>query len=270
MVQVGSSSALRSNIRERVLSDSRAKVSVTISTPASGSADTLFKTYSDALQKDLLSQVKQLIPGVTSLSAVYANISPSPAPTQAPATSSSNSSGSASSGEGGTLPIIGGAVGGIAVIAAIFAYWYFFMRKKEQTHVGEDSIPGFSRKLQRSTTMDNPMMSPTNRDSIPLFVPHTNQGGYPPLPSPANDPKRASTWDAPSHGHSIDNTHSADATNPMAYNQTNRLSTTQAVNNSVNAGALYSNAYGHGNARLSQGVNSSYPNTQGQSHNDDL
>lgn len=267
MVQIVSASALHSNFRDRVLSVS-STFSVTIMTPASSS--NLFNLYSGALQNKLLEQVQKLIPSVTALSADSTNISPSSAPTPTPAASGSASSGSAPSNGGGTLPIIGGAVGGIAVIGAVFAYWYFFMRKMQAVAVGEDSIPGFSRKIQRSATMDNPMMSPTNRDSIPLFVPHTSQGGYPPLPPSASDPKRASTWDAPSHGHSLDGTYSADATNPMAYNQTNRLSTTQAVNNSVNAGALYSNAYGHGNARLSQGVSSTHPNNQGPSPNDDL
>ena len=94
---------------------------------------------------------------------------------------------------------IGGAIGGIAVMGGIAAYWYFYMRKAVPAPMSkqEDSIP-------RTATMNNPMMStPGSRDSIPLFVAQPQLGlGLDPAAAAANAAKRQSTWDNPSQADS--------------------------------------------------------------------
>ena len=250
---------------------SSATVVVTILTNLSGTVKDTLKLFSGALKSNKLFDNIKKQPALKAVSKVdvgdAVNESPtSPtSPTSPPAASSTSSAGSASGGGGGTLPIIGGAVGGIAVFAGIFAYWYFYMRKKPNP--SDDTIPDQSRVTSQRATMDNPMMQGHNRDSIPLFVAHANLDGFPALPP--SDPKRASTWDAPSTANYAGDA----ATNPMAYNQTNRLSTTQAINSSVNQQALFSNA-GHGGAsRLSHagGPPSNHsPTMGGPTSNDDL
>lgn len=173
---------------------------------------------------------------------------PVSAPVASPPTSASpteasgiNSGASASGGSGGssTTPVIGGAVGGILILAAVFAYWWFYMRKSAPplAHQEADSIPSISTKLQRQTTMDNPMMAPPgSRDSIPLFVPVAGLQNQQQV--------RGSTWDSPSHeGWAVggqpgrlDPSYDASGNAQQLPNQ-QRLST--AVAGSVNTGALY-------------------------------
>lgn len=162
-------------------------------------AGNMFDTFSTALKdtKVLLEKLKKSIPRVTKVT-VDSLTNSSPAPPAGGGgkgggggggSSSSNSSGSASSDGGGSMVGIGAGVGVVVLLAAGVAYWYFYMRKAPMASKADDHIPTVSTKMHARSTMDNPMMAPNSRDSIPLFLPQ---------PLSADAAKRASTWDSPS------------------------------------------------------------------------
>lgn len=133
---------------------------------------------------------------------------------------------------------IGAGVGVVVLLAAGVAYWFFYMRKAPMASKADDHIPTVSTKMHARSTMDNPMMAPNSRDSIPLFLPQ---------PLSADAAKRASTWDSPSDtGPRLDPAY--DVNNPMQSGG-GRLSQALGSGSSiVNQSALYSS---HAGARTS-------------------
>ena len=248
----------------RQLASTAPRVKFTIVSPlGTKTAKELFDSYSTVLKTPtMLDSIKQAVNGVTSINVDKLVLdttapAPSPAPEPAPGGAGSNSAGSASSGGGGSSAGIGGGVGGVLIVAGIVAYWYFYMRKPTPPLAKQDDhIPSMSNKMNARATMENPMMNPNNRDSIPLFVPQ-------PLSADAN--KRASTWDTPTQAHDYGDQQrrldpayqGGDVNNPMQGG--GRLSEALGKGaNIVNQGALYS----HSHANTGAGNRSSVGTTQ--------
>jgi len=224
----------------------------------------LFDTYSAALNSpSMLTNIQKVSAfkgvkiEVTKLTLDTTAPVPAPAPAPAPGDAGSNAAGSASSSGGGSSAGIGGGVGGVLIVAGIVAYWYFYMRKPTPPLAKQDDdIPSMSTKVNARATMENPMMNPNSRDSIPLFVPQ-------PLSVDAN--KRASTWDTPTQAHDYGDQQrrldpayqGGDVNNPMQGG--GRLSEASGKGaNIVKQGALYS----HSHANTGPGNRSSVGTTQ--------
>lgn len=249
----------RLNMRQLAITSSTLTFTVSVPILQGKSGKALFDDYSKTLTKSdtATAMIKSLANNGLTISSIKIDSllqtssgsnSGGTAPTPAPV--SANSNGVATKSD--DTPVIGGAAGGVILIAALVAYWYFYMRKPAVKE--SDAIPSMSQKIHRQTTMDNPMMNPNSRDSIPLFVPVHGQN-YPTLPPLSADAsKRQSTWDSPSGDSSR-----LDINNPMQANP--RLS--QAVVGSVNASALYANS------RASAHIGSASP-TGSRTVNDDL